>query len=79
MYKQIDHEIKKIAKMTKPKLYYAYITRTLTHCPITSILFFRRGGGCRMHPHLDPHLNCVGDYMNDNFNVWLILKRNFKQ
>ena len=34
MYKQIDHEIKKLQKMTKPKLYYAHITRTHTHCYI---------------------------------------------
>ena len=34
MYKQIDHEIKKIAKNDKLKLYYAHITRTHTHCYI---------------------------------------------
>ena len=35
MYTQIDHEIKKkMQKMTKPKLYYAHITRTHTHCYI---------------------------------------------
>ena len=37
MYKQIDHEIKKnCKKMTKPKLYYAHITITHTHCYINS-------------------------------------------
>ena len=33
--------------MTKPKLYYAHITRTHTHCPVTPILFLEGArAGC---------------------------------
>jgi hypothetical protein len=34
MFKQIEHKMKKLQKMTKPKLWYAHITRTHTHCYI---------------------------------------------